>query len=257
MQKLKSWTSSAGTSPLSRTQRLHHSSALLAANTRAQSEIREPATPCADDPRGRALRQLREHHQVDAVQLATQACISLRQLYQLETGEVTLFYNTNLRDQAGRRVASLLGVEWETLGQTPLRMGADKVTKVVNLHPALAVERPAPVNAHAAVDTAAPSANHAQAAPSVAVETSPIGLQREATETLTLPTPTNAQIRISETTNDPARPRPRRWLRTFMLWTLSATAGTAIGLLIATQTPLGQPLNDLLEQLRWPLHWPF
>jgi len=92
--------------------------ALRRANAQAFSEVLMPQGVSAD-PRGRQLQWLREHHGLDPVDLATLACISLRQLYQLECGEDSLFYNTALRDQAGRRVAVLLGVQWDTLADMP------------------------------------------------------------------------------------------------------------------------------------------
>jgi len=88
--------------------------ALLAANTRARSELMaEPDTGA--DARGQALRNLRLQQQRDPVVLATEACISLRQLFQLETGAHSLFYSPGLRNQAGRRVATILGADWDRL----------------------------------------------------------------------------------------------------------------------------------------------
>lgn len=238
MQKLRTWTGNAGTGPLVRSQRLHHSSALLAANTRAQSEISDVPKTRSDDPRGQAMRQLREHLQLDAVLLATQACISLRQLYQLESGESSLFYNSALRDQAGRRVASLLGQSWETLGQKPLPIGQDTAPKVVSLHSAQATAQPAENPAHAAHATSA-----------AADEAPPIGLQREATETLTLPPPATAQIRPLEPPTEASAARPSHWPRTLTLWTLAAFLGITTGWLIATQPQLYALISVLLDQL--------
>ncbi len=251
MQKLSSWTTTAGSGPLSRLQRINHSSALQAANERAQNEIAVLPATRADDPRGVALRQLREHHQLDAVLLATQACISLRQLYQLESGESSLFYNDALRDQAGRRVSSLLGVEWETLGQTPLQLGLDKAIKVVNLHPAGVAERPAPVTAPAAADATASVVDGAavQAPVSARNEAAmPMGLQREAAETLTLAPPTNAQIRPTEPSAESTRPRQRSRRRSLLTWSfliLMALLGTATGLFITQEEPLRQFILNL------------
>ena len=251
MQNVRNWTSSAGNGPLSRTPRIPHSSALLAANTRAQHEIGHPPTPSANDERGHALHQLREHLNIDPVLLATQACISLRQLYQLESGESTLFYNSTLRDQAGRRIANLLGVQWETLGKTPLPIGQDKTHKVVNLHPALSaipVVPAVPVVPSVPAVTTLPDVTYA-VEQTAAEEAPPLGLHREATETLTLPTPTNAQIRLPEASPNETATHPSHWPRTLLTWTLAALAGTATGWLITTQPHLHALISALLDQL--------
>jgi hypothetical protein len=67
------------------------------------------------DPKGRVLRQLRLQMGIDPSILATQACMSLSQLYELEEGGISLFYSDSLRRQAGRRVAHLLGADWDSL----------------------------------------------------------------------------------------------------------------------------------------------
>lgn len=67
------------------------------------------------DPKGRVLRQLRLQIGIDPSILATQACMSLSQLYELEEGGISLFYSDSLRRQAGRRVARLLGADWDSL----------------------------------------------------------------------------------------------------------------------------------------------
>jgi len=115
MSNLKSWSSPESGSVLARGQRKAPHGALLAANTRALAEIGPLPEPVDQDVRGQALRQLRMQKGWDAVSLATQACISLRQLQQLETGEHSLFYSAGLRNQAGRRVAALLGAQWDEL----------------------------------------------------------------------------------------------------------------------------------------------
>ena len=71
----------------------------------------------SQDPRGQRLRQIRKAQGLDPSSVATQACISLGQLYELETGGERLFYSTTLRDQAGRRVAQLLGEDWDALAE--------------------------------------------------------------------------------------------------------------------------------------------
>ena len=115
MSQLKSWSSTAdGNSLMPHGSRTRTSNALMAANNRARSEVNmNPGTSL--DKRGQALRLLRLQQQVDPAELATQACISLRQLFQLETGATSLFYSDSLRNQAGRRVAGLLGTDWDQL----------------------------------------------------------------------------------------------------------------------------------------------
>ncbi|MGV0959175.1 MAG: PriCT-2 domain-containing protein [Limnohabitans sp.] len=61
------------------------------------------------------LRQLRIQLGVDPSLLATNACISLSQLYELEDGGDARFYSASLRRQAGRRVARLLGADWDRM----------------------------------------------------------------------------------------------------------------------------------------------
>ncbi|MGV1046686.1 MAG: helix-turn-helix domain-containing protein [Limnohabitans sp.] len=68
-----------------------------------------------NDPKGRVIRQLRIQFEVDPSLLATQACMSLSQLYELESGGVSRFYSESLRRQAGRRVARLLGTDWDCI----------------------------------------------------------------------------------------------------------------------------------------------
>ena len=92
-----------------------HGGALMAANAQAHARLGQPSTQ-GQDARGQALRQRRLALGMDPADLATRACLSLRQLYQLESGEDSLFYSSSLRNQAGRRVAALLGADWEQLG---------------------------------------------------------------------------------------------------------------------------------------------
>ena len=71
------------------------------------------------DPQGQHLRQIRKAQGLDPSRVATEACISLGQLYELETGGRRLFYSETLRQQAGRRVALMLGCDWEALSPMP------------------------------------------------------------------------------------------------------------------------------------------
>ena len=68
-------------------------------------------------PRGQAMRTLRIQQDWDPASLASKASVSLRQLFQLETGAHSLFPHAESRDQAGRRVATILGANWDQLGK--------------------------------------------------------------------------------------------------------------------------------------------
>lgn len=130
MSELKSWRATDSADLLS-TQRHRHApaGALSAANALARCDFDQPRPgqngADSTDVRGHNLRQLRLQRNLDPALLATQACISLRQLHQLETGEHSLFYSTGLRNQAGRRVAALLGARWDELDSAlpPPRQG--------------------------------------------------------------------------------------------------------------------------------------
>lgn len=67
------------------------------------------------DPKGRVLRECRLQQGIDPSLLATQACMSLSQLYELENGGHSRFYSDSLRRQAARRVARLLGLDWDQI----------------------------------------------------------------------------------------------------------------------------------------------
>jgi hypothetical protein len=87
---------------------------LQTANKEALNHLGLPSeTP--GDPKGRVLRQLRLQIGIDPSLLATQACMSLSQLYELEDGGNSRFYSDSLRRQAGRRVARLLGADWDNM----------------------------------------------------------------------------------------------------------------------------------------------
>jgi len=103
------------TSPLyARASRPGQKQLLSQANERASSLYDSPPVE-SRDPQGIALRQLRLAKNLDAATLASQACLSVPQLYELESGESSLFYSSSLRNQAGRRVARLLDADWDTL----------------------------------------------------------------------------------------------------------------------------------------------
>lgn len=70
-----------------------------------------------DDPFGRVLRRLRIHKGLEASAVASKACITVWQLYELETGKDTLFYTPGLRIKAAQRVADFLGSDWSEILQ--------------------------------------------------------------------------------------------------------------------------------------------
>lgn len=64
---------------------------------------------------GRVLRRLRVQQGVEAFVVASKACITVWQLYELETGKDTLFYTPGLRYRAAQRVAEFLGTSWSDI----------------------------------------------------------------------------------------------------------------------------------------------
>jgi transcriptional regulator with XRE-family HTH domain len=116
---------------------------LQSANKEALDALSQPEFS-ALDPKGRVLRQLRVQAGIDPSELATQACMSLAQLYELERGEGSRFYSDSLRRQAGRKVARLLGADWDTL-ELHEHTTASAPSSVVPL------QRPLPPSAHAAL----------------------------------------------------------------------------------------------------------
>ncbi len=130
MSPLKSWQNISKIDLLSPPRRLPSKGALMAANIQALARLAPPAHT-GQDARGQALRLLRLQQARDPAVLATQACISLKQLYQLESGENSHFYNPGLRNQAGRRVAALLGANWDQLNDTPASAHTEKHLKLV------------------------------------------------------------------------------------------------------------------------------
>jgi transcriptional regulator with XRE-family HTH domain len=76
-------------------------------------------TQNVSDPHGQCLRQARLKQGKSPAELATLACISLAQLYELESGKTTLFYTNDFALQAKRRVAKLLGEDWNSIASGP------------------------------------------------------------------------------------------------------------------------------------------
>lgn len=91
-----------------------HTRTLQSANKEALHLLGLPMDTTGD-PKGRVLRQLRLQLGIDPSLLATQACMSLSQLYELEDGGNSRFYSDSLRRQAGRRVARILGADWDRM----------------------------------------------------------------------------------------------------------------------------------------------
>ena len=124
-------TSFSKNSSLSRTlARPGHNKNLLQANRDAISLLGLGQEPTSD-LKGQVLRQLRCSQNLDPAVLATEACISLAQLYEIEKGVDSLFYSDTLRQQAARRVSQLLGIEWDLIDETDL--GIQTATNVVSL----------------------------------------------------------------------------------------------------------------------------
>ena len=242
MSKLNNWTSSEGANLLSRNPRTSPHGALLAANTRAQAEIGMPSDGARQDVRGQTLRLLRMQQNWDAAVLATQACISLRQLYQLENGETTLFYSQSLRNQAGRRVTALLGAKWDELGQAPAPAPAaavqDKALKLVQ--PQLAAVETA--SAPAAVLFQAPAPAEVQTP--VQTERMPVGLDKPAVDTVVEPPAVTAQLHAPEPELPAAAPAKRLHpIWTLTGWLVSALSGAGTGWLLATEWGVRLSLN--------------
>jgi len=250
MSKLNNWKSSEGANLLSRNPRTSPHGALLAANTRAQAEIGMPSDSARQDVRGQTLRLLRMQQNWDAASLATQACISLRQLYQLESGETTLFYSPSLRNQAGRRVTALLGAKWDELGQAPSpapTTGAqDKALKLVQSPTAsVAPAVPSATEQPLAKFEPEPVAPAAMPIPTqVQAQWMPVGLDKPAVDTvLELPAVT-AQIRVSKAEAPAAALAPRLHpLWTLTGWLVSAVSGAGTGWVLATRWGVRLSLN--------------
>ena len=231
MSNLKSWTSPESGSVLARNHRKAPHGALLAANTRAQSELGLPTDSVHQDLRGQTLRLLRMQQNWDPAILATQACISIRQLYQLECGETSLFYSQSLRNQAGRRVATILGAQWDALEQTTPPTVQDKHLKLVST---TAAETPAMTTfSEGKSPTALPTSS--ATTPNIQPSEVPMGLNKPAVDTLVVPTPVTAQISRPDQTTPSYSPPPRKLhpLWTLIAWLLAALAGAGTGWVLA------------------------
>lgn len=101
---------------------LHIQRNLLQANKSTERFIGHQC-PDTEDPCGRVLRRLRSQQGLDASVVASKACISVRQLYELETGKDSLFYTAGLRHKAAQRVAEFLGSNWSDILQGLVAVG--------------------------------------------------------------------------------------------------------------------------------------
>jgi hypothetical protein len=125
---------------------------LLHANRLALNHLGH-GTSSSLDEKGAVLRRIRLDRGIDPALLATEACISLAQLYAIETGEEGQFYSPLLREQTARRVAHLLQAEWNNLSAQHL--SSKSVCNVFHL-PRVSVL----VNQNAPVNTAAMFQKH-------------------------------------------------------------------------------------------------
>ncbi len=91
-----------------------HNDALGQINQLRLIALGDASSP-SQDPCGQVLRNMRISQQWDPSALATRACLSLAQLYELETGGDTLFYSPSLRLQAAKKVSLLLGTQWDAI----------------------------------------------------------------------------------------------------------------------------------------------
>ena len=128
---------------------------LSQANQEALLSLGNLSSP-SSDPQGQCLRQMRLKQGKNPAELATQACISLAQLYGLETGANNLFYTADFALQAKRRVASLLGEDWDTIAARPgcgIPAANSNVRSLLAVHTAVA---PQPAIAVSTDDIAVP-----------------------------------------------------------------------------------------------------
>jgi transcriptional regulator with XRE-family HTH domain len=93
---------------------LHIKRQLLQANKNLETFIGDQNSD-TNDRFGRVLRRLRVQQGVEAFVVASKACITVWQLYELETGKDTLFYTPGLRYKAAQRVAEFLGTDWSDI----------------------------------------------------------------------------------------------------------------------------------------------
>lgn len=163
-----------------------HRKSLMSSNRIALEHLGHGCTP-SSDPQGNALRQLRLDKGIDPSLLATQACISLAQLYEIETGQGELFYSAMLREQTARRIARLLNTEWN--GQTVRHQAPPSGTNVVHLpRPGTSGFPPRPEISFDALPSALPSQAYPTQPVALGLATPSAELQTDSTETVTTAT---------------------------------------------------------------------
>lgn len=183
-----------------------HARTLQTANREALRHLGWPID-ATGDPKGRQLRQLRLQMGIDPALLATHACMSLSQLYELEDGGNSRFYSDSLRRQAARRVAHLLGVDWDQMPVDDREQGTG-VSNVVQL------QRPAALSPSAASSYGSAAQTQMQEAPFVPSATTPttcdetrpvpMGLASPATETLLITPHSERYVAASGTAKERA-----------------------------------------------------
>ncbi len=213
-----------------------HNRTLLNANRQAMLLL-GMSMDATGDPKGRILREWRLQLGIDPSLLATQACMSLSQLYELEDGGHSRFYSDSLRRQAARRVARLLGLDWDRI-EAKDQGAQPSISNVVALQ-----RTPVTVNGVLAAAAMAPPAMDADVPlatplgtppPAVAAEQAiPMGLAAPASETL-LVEPPGGQF----TSSAKASPQPSSsgW-STLLALLLVVVAGAAAGYGFAEYSP--------------------
>jgi hypothetical protein len=139
---------------------------LLLANKNTERFIGQQSTE-SDDPCGGVLRRLRTQQGLEAFVVASRACITVWQLYELETGKDSLFYTPGLRRKAAQRVAAILGSNWDDIaaGRMVMKAGSGPAARLHLLKPPaspalLKPIPPAPISAspHSALQRQNPDA---------------------------------------------------------------------------------------------------
>ena len=188
-------------------------------------QLLETPPKTSDDPKGRVLREWRLQLCIDPSMLATQACMSLSQLYELEDGGQSRFYSESLRRQAARRVAGLLGLDWD-------QIGTDSQKKPVSMSNVVPLQRPAVIEEQPQQNTQAKEKLRVTTA--LADEQAiPMGLAAPARETL-LVVPPQGQFTPAEKPSEPSR--STGW-STFVALLLVVAVGAASGYAFAQYSP--------------------
>lgn len=232
MPNLNLLMSADGSGDPSRSRRAARHGALFAANTRARSDLGHAPEGGSQDVRGQTLRLLRMQQDLDPVELATRACISLRQLYQLESGEYSLFYSEGLRNQAGRRVARMLGVDWDDLGKQATPTIPDVPLKLVETP---VIREPVLVDSTGESCRTLPSAETERRVMSTGGEI-PLGLAKPAVDTVCVDPADTARAPSAAVPGVPGAARSTPVRPTGMApvwWVLTAVVAVLVGVLVS------------------------